>query len=430
MKECALNLKYGKTNLSFRIPSENLLGIIAPREVPPRDTFGLIESVLDTPTSSPPFDEIFRNDDRISLVVSDITRYTGSEIYLPILINRLNRVGVSDDHITIVFALGIHRQQLPHEQRAIVGDEVYRRVRVSDHNPYDSRNLTYLGRTDKGVRIEINRLVAEADKIILTGTIGFHYLAGFGGGRKGIMPGVASFDSCLDAHLQVLNPTEVGGRHPKAKTGVLTGNPFHEVMVQACEMLCPIFLFNTILSPTKEIVEVVAGDYVSAHQHGCGLLLENFSPELKEKADLVIVSCGGFPRDINFIQAHKSIDYAVNTLNDDGVMIVLAECLDGFGNQTFLDWFKYNDLLDFEKALRENFEINGQTAYSTLIKARKAKIVLISELASDDVKKMSMIPAESIDQGLSIAHEMLGKQPSTYVIPDGGSIFPRVMRST
>ncbi|KAF0121525.1 MAG: hypothetical protein FD151_1191 [bacterium] len=427
MKERVITLKYGKKDLSFKIPSDNLLGIVTPKEIhPPIDTFGLIESVLNTPTSGPPFDEMFRKGDRITIVVSDITRYTGSEIYLPVLIDRLNRIGVADKDIAIVFALGIHRQQLPQEHRMIVGDEVYKRIKVYDHNAFDSKNLVPLGKTDRGTRVEVNRLVAEADRVILTGTIGFHYLAGFGGGRKSILPGVASFDSCLDLHLMALNPPEVGGKHPMVKTGALTGNPFHHVMVQTCGMLCPIFLFNTILSPTKEIIEIVAGDYLSAHRQGCDFLLRNFSPEFNGKADLVIVSCGGFPKDINFIQAHKSIDYAINILKDNGVMIVLAECSDGLGNPTFLDWFKYDDLMDFEGALRGNFEINGQTAYSTLIKAKKVKIILLSDLAGKDVKRMSMIPADSIDQGVSIAHEILGGYPSTYIIPDGGSVFPRV----
>jgi len=430
MGDRTLSLKYGSTSLSFKIPSDNLLGILAPGKIsPPCDTVRFIESILDTPTYGPPFSEIFRRGERITLVVSDITRYTGSRVYLPILINRLNTIGVGDDDIRIVFALGIHRQHLPREHRIIIGEEIYKRVRVYDHNASDSKNLTYLGRTERGAKVELNSMVAETDKIILTGTIGFHYLAGFGGGRKSILPGVASFDSCIDAHLQVLNPPDPGGKHPKARTGVLEGNPFHEVMVQACEMLCPIFLFNTILSNDKEIVAVAAGEYISAHEHGCDLLSRDFSPELEEKADLVIVSCGGFPKDINFIQAHKCIDYAMNVLKHGGVMIILAECSDGFGNPTFLDWFKYDDLLDLEKALRKNFEINGQTAYSTMIKAGNARIILVSGLAGDDVKRMSITPAESIDQALSIAYEALGKQPSTYVIPDGGSIFARVTRS-
>ncbi|MFH2011331.1 MAG: nickel-dependent lactate racemase [Pseudomonadota bacterium] len=427
MREVVINLKYGKKVLYFEIPPDNLLGIITPEEIPfPEDTFGLIESVLNTPICSPPFDDVFRKDERIAIVVSDITRYTGSEIYLPVLINRLNRIGVRDEDIDIVFALGIHRQQLPEEHRIIVGDEIYKRIKLYDHNAFNTENFTVLGNTEMGARVEINKLVTEADKVILTGTIGFHYLAGFGGGRKGIMPGVASFDSCLDLHLLAFNPPEVGGKHPMVKTALLEGNPFNHAMIQACDKLDYVFLFNTILSPTKKIIEIVAGDYLSAHQQGCDFLLKNFSPELNEKADLVIVSCGGFPKDINFIQAHKSIDYAIDILKENGVMIVLAECSNGFGNSTFLDWFKYNNLKDFERALREKFEINGQTAFSTLIKAKKVKIILISELAGEDVKKMFMTPAKSIDQAVSIAIEILGKTPSTYIIPDGGSVFPRL----
>jgi nickel-dependent lactate racemase len=427
MKERAIKLKYGKKNLSFHIHSENLLGVIKSEEVPiPKDTDRLIKSALNAPFNGPPFDYFFQKGERVTVIVSDVTRYTASHIFLPILIDRLNNAGINYDDIRVVVALGIHRQQSPKELRMIVGDEVYKKVRVYNHNAFDSKRLTYLGRTDSGIKVEINTLVADSDKILLTGSIGFHYLAGFGGGRKSILPGVASFDSCVDAHLLVLNPPKLGGRHPMATTGVLNGNPFHELMIEACEMLCPKFLFNTILSSNREILKIVSGDYVSAHLQGCDFLLDNFSPELEEKADLIIVSSGGFPKDINFIQAHKSIDHSINALKENGVMIVLARCQEGFGNPTFLDWFQYDDLMDFERALRKNFEINGQTAYSTLIKAKRARIIIVSELDDEDVKRMSMVPADTIDQALSIAYDILGDKPSTYVIPDGGFVFPRV----
>ena len=430
MNNYSTHLKYGKEVLPLVMPSDNLLDVIQPKEIHvPKHPVKLIESALDASTHGPPFDTLFKRGDKTTIVVSDITRYTGSHLYLPVMINRLNSIGVPDKDIRVVFSLGIHRRQSPQEQRMIVGDEVHGRVEVHDHNAFDEKALTRLGRTAKGTDIFINRLVAEADKVILTGAITFHYLAGFGGGRKSVLPGVSSYDNCLDAHMLVLNPPEIGGKHPKAKTGILNGNPFHDAMMQACKLLNPAFLLNTVLSTRKEIARAVAGDYRTAHLHGCDFLLENFGWELKEKADLVIVSCGGFPKDINFIQAHKSIDHAINGLRDNGVMIVLAECSDGFGNATFLDWFQYGDLKDFEEALRRGFEINGQTAYSTLIKAKTVKIILISSLMDEDVRRMSMIPAESLDQGISMAYEILGRTPSTYVIPDGGSVLPRVATS-
>ncbi|MDY6855317.1 MAG: nickel-dependent lactate racemase [Thermodesulfobacteriota bacterium] len=427
MKERSITLKYGKKKLSFNIHSENLLGIIKPKEVPiPEDTDRLIESALNSPFNGTPFDDFFQRGDKVAVIVSDVTRYTASHIYLPILIDRLKRAGINNDDIRVVVALGIHRQQSPNELRMIVGDEVDKKVSVHNHNAFDSKHLTYLGKTDSGIKVEINTLVAESDKILLTGSIGFHYLAGFGGGRKAILPGVASFESCVAAHLRVLNPPELGGRHPMATTAVLNGNPFHSLMIEACEMVCPKFLFNTILSPHREILKIVSGDYVSAHLQGCDFLSENFSPELEEKADLVIVSSGGFPKDLNFIQAHKSIDHSINALKENGVMIVLARCQEGFGNPTFLNWFQYNDLMNLEKALRKNFEINGQTAYATLMKAKKTRIILVCELNNKDIKRMSMIPADTIDKALSTAYDMLGDKPSTYIIPDGGFVFPKI----
>jgi nickel-dependent lactate racemase len=199
-------------------------------------------------------------------------------------------------------------------------------------------------------------------------------------------------------------------------------------MMEACQGLPPVFLFNTILSPDKKIIGAISGDLTRAFEKGCKMFMKDFSVPVSEKADLVIASCGGFPKDINFIQAHKSMDYAMGALKEGGVMILLAECSNGYGHPTFHQWFKYNDLKEFEINLKANYEINGQTAYSTLIKAKEAKIILISELPPDEIRQMSMIPAENIEDALSLVRIFLGDNPTTYIIPEAGSTLP-IMRS-
>ncbi|HEY6008564.1 MAG TPA: nickel-dependent lactate racemase [Geobacteraceae bacterium] len=367
----------------------------------------------------------FRPGERVVIVTSDVTRYTGSELYLPLLVERLAAAGIHDRDIEIVVALGIHRRQTEHEHAKILGP-LYGRIRVEDHDCDDPGKLVWLGRTSGGVEVEVNRRVAEADRVILTGTIGFHYFAGFGGGRKAILPGVASRSSCMASHFAVLNPLPGSGKNARAATGVLEANPVHAAMTEACAMVEPDFILNTVLSPEKRIIAAFAGDWREAFAVGCRFYGERFSFPLAQRADLVIVSCGGYPKDINFIQAHKSMEYASQALKDGGVMILLAQCRDGYGHATFFNWFRFKELGQFEAELRRHYEINGQTAYSTLQKAQRFRVILVSGLPREEVASMGMMPARSLEEALSTAAGMLPAGHTTYVIPEGGTVLPVV----
>jgi len=361
--------------------------------------------------------------ERVVIVTSDITRYTGSEIYLPLLVERLGRAGVHDSQITIVIALGIHRKQTEAEHKKIIG-QLHGRIRVMDHDCDDPGKLVLLGVTKSGIEVEINRTVAEADHVILTGTIGFHYFAGFGGGRKSLLPGVASRRSCMASHFAVLNPGEGAGKNSNAATGVLDGNPVHQAMVEACAMLEPLFILNTVLAPDKRLLAAFAGDWRDAHAEGCDYYAREFSFAIGEKSDLVVVSCGGFPKDINLIQAHKSMEYGSRALRDGGVMILLAECRDGYGNGTFFNWFRFAGLDAFESELRKHYEINGQTAYSLLQKALRYRIILVSRLPDEEVRTMRMTPAKDLYEALELAEELLSVEYTAYIIPEGGTVLP------
>lgn len=416
-----MELKYGEQTFSLDLPPENLLGLIkAEPAVAGSSPEELVNSALDSCQEQI---SAIKPNESVVIVTSDITRYSGSEIYLPLLVGRLNAAGVADSAITIVIALGIHRKQTEAEHRRIVGS-LYGRIRTVDHECDDPGKLVTVGITTCGIEVSINRTVAEADHLILTGTIGFHYFAGFGGGRKSILPGVASRAACMASHFNVLNPGEGSGKNSWATTGNLVNNPVHSAMVEACAMIKPDFILNTVLSPQKSIIGVFAGHWQEAHEAGCRYYAENFAYPLQQPADLVVASCGGFPKDINLIQAHKSMEYGSQALKDGGVMILLAECRDGYGNATFFNWFRFQDLLSFESRLRSGYEINGQTAYSLLQKALRFRIILVSALPPEEVRTMRMIPAATLDQGLKLAEGMLPEDFRAYVIPDGGTVLP------
>jgi lactate racemase len=416
-----MELNYGSTSFHTNLPPGRIAAVIR-AELPPtgEEPHVIINRALD---DCAPFLAPFRPGERVTIVTSDITRYTGSEIYLPLLVDRLTGIGIQDKDIEVIIALGIHRRQTEAEHRKIMG-ALHGRIRVSDHECDDPGKLVYLGRTSSGLDVEINRTVVESDRLILTSTIGFHYFAGFGGGRKSILPGVASRKSCMASHFAVLNPGEGSGRNPRAATGVLEGNPVHRAMDEACAMTPPDFILNTVLSPEKRIIAAFAGDWRSAHEEGCRYYAERFAYPVDRLADLVLVSCGGFPKDINLIQAHKAMEYGSRALREGGVMILLAECRDGYGNATFFNWFRFRDPAVFETELRRNYEINGQTAHSLLMKALKFRIILVSTLPDEEVATMGMIPAGSLAEAIGAAQGLLPAEYTVHVIPEGGTVLP------
>ncbi len=416
-----IELKYGDSSFSCRLPN---IRILQPENLPEAPIAEeLIREAMTNPVDSLPLDKIIRSGETVAIVTSDITRYSGSEIYLPILVAELNAIGIFDDDIEIIIALGIHRQQTEIEHRKILGS-LYGRIAVYDHECDDPAELVDLGMTDSGIPVQVNRRVVEADRVIVTGTIGFHYFAGFGGGRKGLVPGVASRETCMASHFAVFNPPEIGGKHPHAVTGVLAGNPVHQNLVQAAQLVNPDFLLNTVLSPAKEILGVFCGDLEKAHLLGCEMVRSLFQVKLDQRAELAIISCGGEPKDINFIQAQKAFDYGIQAVNEGGTIIFLAACRDGFGHDTFFDWFRYQNLDQFETALRENYQINGQTAHATLSKARRFRVILISEFTVEQTRKMGMEKAVNLDSAVELVLPDLDKNTKIVVIPDGGMILP------
>lgn len=419
-----VRLKYGQDILSCQLPR---VQSIEPKTLPPvSDPRALVVQALREPLGSPPLSATISPGEKVVIVTSDITRYSGSEIYLPLLVDELNRLGVTDNDIEIVIALGIHRKQTTAEHKKILG-ELYGRIAVFDHDCDDPEQLVDLGTTSSGIPVQICRRVVEAERVIVTGTVGFHYFAGFGGGRKALVPGVAGRRTCVASHFAVFNPPEIGGKHPQAVTGVLDGNPVHRDLLQAARMVGADFSLNTVLSPDKDILRVFCGDLEQAHLAGCRLVDQLFRTPLAEPVDLALISCGGEPKDINFIQAQKALDYGSRAVKEGGTIIFLAACRDGFGHDTFFDWFRYQDLDEFEAALRQNYQINGQTAHAVLTKARRFRVLLVSGFSAEQTRAMGMEKAPDLAAALDLVLPQLPVDATIAVIPDGGMVLPDIL---
>jgi len=419
----SVKLKYGQGAFEYPLSKGKLLQ--AEKLPVPPDAKMEIHRALAHPVGTLPLRGIVNAGERVVIVTSDITRYSGSEIYLPIVVEELNKCGIPDIDIEIVIALGIHRKQTETEHRNILGS-LFGRIAVYDHECEEPTELVDLGVTDSGIPVQINRRVVDADRVIVTGTIGFHYFAGFGGGRKGLVPGVASRETCMASHFAVFNPPEIGGKHPQAVVGVMEGNPVNQNLVQAARRVEPDFLLNTVLAPDKQILGVFCGDLEQAHLAGCEMVRELFQVTVEQPADLAIVSCGGEPKDINFIQAQKALDYGCRAVKEGGTIIFIAACRDGFGYPTFFDWFRYQDLDEFEAALRKDYQINGQTAHAVLTKTRRFRVILISELSAIETQQMGMEKADDLQSALDWVLPELGENAKIVVIPDGGMVLPQL----
>jgi nickel-dependent lactate racemase len=417
-----LALRYGPTGQRFPEGVFRRIDVLSANlpSFPPSEDAQIARRIT-RPIGALPLSRLVRRDDRVAVPISDVTRYSATEKFLPFLLREFDAAGVPRDRVTLFVARGTHRPMTDGELRDAIGPEIDSGIRVEQSDP--EGDLLELGRTSRGTRVQVSRPVMEHDRIVLTGTISFHYFAGFGGGRKALVPGCAGRGTAHQTHFRIFRP-DGPGKHPMARPGVLSGNPVHEDLVEAVSMASPIFLVNTLLTPGKRIFDVVAGHWQKAHEEGCALYAKHFRVRIPKRYPLVIASAGGFPKDINLIQAHKAMDNAFLATSPGGVLILLAECPDGFGSPTFFPWFRFGEPEALEKELRENYQIYGQTAHAVLSKARACRVILVSSLPPGDVEAMGMTPAPSLVEAVRAAKGFLGELPVPLVIPDAGYVLP------
>ena len=415
-----IQLSYGKHSLDFTF-DENRFEILSGNLSDDRPlTDAEIGEILNAPIQSPLLDDLVASGDSVLIVVSDATRATASAQILNLLVRRLIQIGVSPGSLAIIFATGIHRPVTPAEKIELLTPFIAQRVKTIDHDAYDDSQMILLGTTERGTPVEVNRALKDFSHVIITGGIGFHYFAGFAGGRKSICPGLASARTIKATHMLALD-FETGGRRAGVGTGLLEGNAVHEECEQVAALIAPSFSINSVVDERGRAVHIYAGNWRSAHRAGCSEYLESHSVEIKELREVVIVSCGGLPYDINLIQAHKALDMAAHACIDGGTIILLAECRDGLGQPNFLKWFEEQDSAALADRLRDGYEVNGQTAWSLLKKAERHRVYLVSELPDDDVRRMRMIPARSLTDALEQTQSVPG-----YIMPNGARFLPRM----
>ncbi|MBS4023798.1 MAG: nickel-dependent lactate racemase [Dethiobacter sp.] len=422
-----IKLLCGDSEVMLELPDNRIKAVLEPKPLPVlASEEDLVQEALSNPIDSAPLCELVRPGETACIIVSDMTRsWARHHVLLPPLLFELNKGGIQDKDIYVVFATGDHREQTPAEHRVLMGEEAYGRVKAYDHNARSDKDLVYLGATTNGTPVKINRRVAEADRVILTGGIVYHFLAGWGGGKKALTPGVSGYETIMKNHSLAFNPGGEG-LNPLVCSGRIDGNPCCNDMEQAAGLAGPDFLVNTVINEdTHKIAKVVAGNFITAHREGCLYVDRHFRVNIDEQAEVVIASCGGYPKDINFYQSYKTIYNANIALRKGGTMVLLSESREGLGSDDFASILTgYSTVAEREAAVRAKYTIGGQMGYHTAAIAGENDVLVLSGLPDETVSAMGMIPVKTTEEALSFIRKKHGDLPPAYVLPHGGTTFP------
>ena len=413
-----VNMKYGRGEIGVDVPNPNLISVLASQEFPPiENPEQAILDALETPTDSPALSEMAKNRKSATIVISDITRPVPNKLILPPMLRIIEEQGVPREEIRILIATGIHRPNEGDELLEMVGSQIMENYQIVNHFSQKQETLINLGQTQNGTPVLINRLYVESDLKVISALIEPHLMAGYSGGRKAICPGLASIETMKIMHgPQILE-------HPKASVGILEGNPFHAEATEIALMAGVDFSLNVTINDRRQLTGVFAGDMVNAHLAGAKFAEKQTKATLPEPADVVIVSCAGYPLDTTFYQAIKGVLSAIEVVKEGGMVILVAECQEGIGSGPFTDLIlKTKNLEQFVHNTYnpKNFVID-QWQLEELAKAiRKANVYFYSDkIPYEQQQQLFVNPLKSPNEGVEIALKKYGKDAKIVAIPDG-----------
>lgn len=410
-----LEFGYGSGIQTVDVPDKNLLGILTANEMEhERRGVEAVQYSLENPIGAGRLKDIVNPGEKIVIITSDISRPVPSYDIIPSVLDELYLGGAKKEDITVVFGLGSHRKHTKEEQEHLVGERCFNEVKCVDSDPDD---CVHMGDTKSGTPVDITRVVAEADKRICIGNIEFHYFAGYSGGAKAIMPGVSTPAAIQSNHRMMVNP--------EAHAGKLEGNPIREDIEEAGKICGIDYIVNVVLDEHKKIVYSVAGDSVKAHRAGCEYLDKMYRKSIPMKADIVLVSQGGAPKDANLYQTQKALDNSKHAVKDGGTIILIGACNEGLGSARFEEWLlgaeKSHDLIE---RIGRDFQLGGHKAAAIAQILEYADIDLVSEMDDDFVKSIFMNPKNSAEEAFLEAMEKYGPNATVIAMPFGGATLP------
>ena len=410
-----IELAFKKDTVTAIIPDSNNPVVLTPHivdmQLPDPETE--VTRSIHNPIGSAPLCDIVKPGENVVIITSDITRPVPSYQVIPPILRELLTIGVKKEDITVIFALGSHRKHTEEEMRRLVGDYVYETVSCIDTDPND---CIHVGTSKAGTPYNVFSKVVNADRRICVGNIEYHYFAGYSGGAKAIMPGVCTRASIQSNHSMMVQDG--------ASTGRIDGNPVRKDIDEVADFVPIDFIVNVVLDEHKKLLKSFAGHYIKAHRAGCEFLDGLYRAKIEKKYDIVVVSAGGHPKDINLYQAQKALDNASFAVADDGVIILVASCGEGLGESAFERWMTSYTPKEMVVKIKENFELGGHKAAAISMVLEKADIFLVSSLTNDFVSSLSLTPFSDVNEAIAAAVAKKGESASICVIPYGGATLP------
>ncbi|MDZ7290281.1 MAG: nickel-dependent lactate racemase [candidate division KSB1 bacterium] len=398
----------------------------------------IVSQALEKPLGCHPFNQVFRGARNVLLVVPDPEEFDGAEYYLPVLLERLQRLHVPAEEITILVAKNSEQSSPTSRKYDFVGMDD--RVRVCWHDPQDHKMLEYVGLTRRGTPVFINRLILDADYVMLCGTVTHHPFAGYGGGPRLLVPGCAGQETIYRHHALAIDP-EAPRLHPRCRDAVVEGNPLQEDAREAFRFVTTNFLVHTVLNDQQQVIGAVTGEPLQAFAAGCRTIDDMFHVPVSPPANLVVVSCGGFPADRDYRSAHVALQRAGRVAGPGGVIIFLAECRDGLGSHALTNWLQekvaevntevqgsgYSDKLEWRSwhhELRQPNVAEVLIALAARQKAQETHVIAVTALEPALLRKLGFTPAGSFREALALAESWLPDIFSAIVISNGNLLVP------
>ena len=415
-------LPYGRTRMSVEIDERNLVGVFeSPIPQAAIDPIAEVENALDNPIGSLPLEELARGKKSVLIIASDHTRPVPSKILMPAMLKRLRKFNPEID-VTILIATGCHRETSRAELVDKFGETIVDSEKILVHDSRNESMYHYLGKLPSGGNLIVNRLAIETDLLISEGFIEPHFFAGFSGGRKSVLPGVAAKETVLANHCaEFINS-------PFARTGNLKHNPIHEDMLFAAKKANLAFIVNVVINGEKKIVKAFAGDAEKAHSAGCEFLKSCCGVAVPE-VDIAITSNGGYPLDQNVYQCVKGMTAGEAVCREKGVIILCAACNDGHGGEAFYKTLSQSDsprkLLESISSVPRNQTKVDQWQYQILARILdKFQVIMVTkDCPHEMIRDMKMSVASTLDDALKLAYSMVGSDARVAVIPDGVSVI-------
>ncbi len=410
-----LSFGYGSGTQDVEIPQKNLQSVLLANEmVHERRGEEAVRYALEHPVGSVRLRDMAKPGQKVVIVTSDISRPLPSYDILPSVLDELYAANVAPSDITVVLALGSHRRHTEEETLHLVGERAFREVRIEDS---DVTDFIHMGMTFRGTPVDITRRVAEADFRIGLGNVEFHYFAGYSGGAKAVMPGVSTPDAIQCNHRLMVSPDACAGK--------LEGNPLREDIEEA-ETFCHLdFIVNAVLDEHKKIVYVAAGDVTKAHREACRYLDRMYRKPIEKRADIVLVSQGGAPKDANLYQTQKALDNAKHAVKDGGTIIHIGACPEGLGSAKFAEWLQNAPTAhSMVERIGREFELGGHKAAAIAMILDYAQIDLVSEMEPDFVRSIFLNPQSFAQEAFDKAMQKYGPDASVIAMPFGGATLP------